>query len=69
MFNSALIYELAVLRMHVAPVLMSVPQDCPEYTEASRLLKFVSYFTPIQDKEIPPTSLLREFLGGSSFKY
>jgi uridine kinase len=69
MFNSALIYELAVLRMHVEPILMSVPQSSPEYTEASRLLKFVKYFTPIQDKEIPPTSLLREFLGGSSFKY
>jgi uridine kinase len=69
MFNSALIYELAVLRMHVEPVLMSVPQNAPEYTEAHRLLKFLKYFTPIQDKEIPPTSLLREFLGGSSFKY
>jgi uridine kinase len=69
MFNSALIYELAVLRMHVEPVLMSVPQNCPEYAEASRLLRFIKYFCPIQDKEIPPTSLLREFLGGSSFKY
>ena len=46
-----------------------MPRNCPEYAEAYRLLKFIRYFTPIQDKEIPPTSLLREFLGGSSFKY
>ena len=69
MFNSAMIYELAVLRPHVVPVLASVPRNCPEYAEAYRLLKFINYFTSIQDKEIPPTSLLREFLGGSSFKY
>jgi uridine kinase len=69
MFNSALIYELASLRMHVEPVLMSVPQNCAEYAEASRLLRFIKYFKPVQDKEVPPTSLLREFLGGSSFKY
>ena len=69
MFNSALLFELAVLRMHVEPILMSVPRNCEEYGEAYRLLKFIQYFTPVQDKEIPPTSLLREFLGGSSFKY
>ena len=69
MFNSALIFELAVLRMHAEPILMGVPRNCPEYAEAYRLLKFIKYFTPVQDKEIPPTSLLREFLGGSSFKY
>ena len=69
MFNSAMLYELAVLRPHVEPVLSSVPRNCPEYAEAYRLLKFIKYFTPIQDKEIPPTSLLREFLGGSSFSY
>ena len=69
MFNSALIFELAVLRMHVEPILMGVPNNCPEYAEAYRLLKFIKFFTPVQDKEIPPTSLLREFLGGSSFKY
>lgn len=69
MFNSAMLYELAVLRSHAEPILSSVPQNCPEYAEAYRLLKFIRYFTPIQDKEIPPTSLLREFLGGSSFKY
>ena len=69
MFNSALLFELAVLRCHVEPILNSVPRNCPEYSEAYRLLKFIKYFTPVQDKEIPPTSLLREFLGGSSFKY
>ena len=69
MFNSAMLYELAVLRSHAEPILSSVPRNCPEYAEAYRLLKFIHYFTPIQDKEIPPTSLLREFLGGSSFKY
>lgn len=69
MFNSAMLYELAVLRSHAEPILSSVSQNCPEYAEAYRLLKFIRYFTPVQDKEIPPTSLLREFLGGSSFKY
>lgn len=69
MFNSALFFELAVLRMHVEPILMSVPHSCSEYCEAYRLLKFIQYFSPIKDAEIPPTSLLREFLGGSSFKY
>ena len=69
MFNSALLFEFAVLRYHAEPILNSVPRNCPEYAEAYRLLKFIKYFTPVQDKEIPPTSLLREFLGGSSFKY
>ncbi len=69
MFNSALLFEFAVLRSHAEPILTSVPRNCPEYAEAYRLLKFIKYFTPVQDKEIPPTSLLREFLGGSSFKY
>lgn len=69
MFNSALLYEFAVLRRYAEPILSSVPQNCPEYAEAYRLLKFLSYFVNIQDNEIPPTSLLREFLGGSSFKY
>ncbi|MGN0067443.1 MAG: nucleoside kinase [Bacteroides sp.] len=69
MFNSAMLYELAVLRSHAEPILSSVPRNCPEYAEAYRLLKFIRYFTPVQDNEIPPTSLLREFLGGSSFKY
>ena len=69
MFNSALLIEFAVLRNHAEPILASVPRNCPEYGEAHRLLKFIHYFTPVPDKEIPPTSLLREFLGGSSFKY
>lgn len=54
MFNSAMLYELAVLRSHAEPILSSVPQNCPEYAEAYRLLKFIRYFTPVQDKEIPP---------------
>lgn len=69
MFNSALLYELAVLRPFVELVLRSVPESCPEYAEAFRLLRFIEYFQPIRSKDIPPTSLLREFLGGSSFKY
>ncbi|MBO4985192.1 MAG: nucleoside kinase [Bacteroides sp.] len=69
MFNSAMLYELGVLRPHAEPILSDVPRNCPEYSEAYRLLKFIKYFCPVQDKEIPPTSLLREFLGGSSFKY
>lgn len=69
MFNSALLFELAVLRSHVEPILTTVPRNCAAYAEAYRLLKFIKYFVPIQDNEIPPTSLLREFLGGSSFRY
>lgn len=67
MFNSAYLIELAVMRNHAEPMLSSVPHNCPEYCEAHRLLKFIHYFMPVPDKEIPPTSLLREFLGGSSF--
>ena len=69
MFNSAYLIEFAVLRNHAEPILRSVPKNCPEYSEAHRLLKFIHYFIPVPDKEIPPTSLLREFLGGSSFNY
>lgn len=69
MFNSALLFEFAVLRGYAEPILTGVPRNCPEYAEAYRLLKFIKYFVPIHDKELPPTSLLREFLGGSSFKY
>ena len=69
MFNSALNIEFAVLRNHAEPILSSVPKNCPEYSEAHRLLKFIHYFVPIPDNEIPPTSIMREFLGGSSFKY
>lgn len=69
MFNSAIIYEIAALRKYAEPVLLQVPKALPEYAEAHRLLKFLSYFNYINDREMPPTSLLREFLGGSSFKY
>ena len=69
MFNSALNIEFAVLRTHAEIILSSVPKNCPEYSEAHRLLKFIHYFLPVSDKEIPPTSIMREFLGGSSFKY
>ena len=66
MFNSAMLYEIAAIRYHVEPLLNTVPRNCKEYAEAYRLLKFIRYFKPIEDKDIPPTSLLREFLGGSS---
>ena len=69
MFNSALNIEFAVLRTHAEIILASVPKNCPEYSEAHRLLKFIHYFIPVSDKEIPPTSIMREFVGGSSFKY
>ena len=69
MFNSALNIEFAVLRTHAEIILTSVPKNCPEYSEAHRLLKFLRFFLPVSDKEIPPTSIMREFVGGSSFKY
>jgi uridine kinase len=69
MFNSALIYELSVLRNHALPLLESVYENCEEHTLAAALTEFLRYFEPISDKELPPTSLLREFLGGSSFHY
>ena len=69
MFNSALNIEFAVLRTHAEVILASVQKNCPEYAEAHRLLKFIHYFIPVSDKEIPPTSIMREFVGGSSFKY
>ena len=69
MFNSALNIEFAVLRTHAEIILSSVPKNCPEYSEAHRLLKFLRFFLPVSDKEIPPTSIMREFVGGSSFKY
>ena len=69
MFNSALNIEFAVLRTHAEIILASVPKNCPEYSEAHRLLKFLRFFLPVSDKEIPPTSIMREFVGGSSFKY
>ncbi|WP_177604963.1 nucleoside kinase [uncultured Phocaeicola sp.] len=69
MFNSALIFELAVLKDYVEPILRKVPNNNPAYSEAHRLLRFLAHFVSVQDKELPPTSLLREFLGGSSFEY
>ena len=69
MFNSALNIEFAVLRPHAEIILSAIPKNCPEYGEAHRLLKFLHYFLPVSDKEIPPTSIMREFVGGSSFKY
>lgn len=69
MFNSALIYELAVLKKYAEPLLKAVTESQPEFSESNRLLKFLSYFKAIDDLEIPPTSVIREFLGGSSFTY
>ena len=69
MFNSALLFEFAAFRSHVEPILNMVPQNCREYAEAYRLLKFMKYFYAIRDNEIPHTSLMREFIGGSSFVY
>lgn len=69
MFNSSLIFELSVLKKYAEPILEQVPKYCDEYTETHRLIKFLKYFIPLQDREIPPTSLLREFVGGSSFRY
>jgi uridine kinase len=69
MFNSALLYELAVLKKYAEPLLKSVPENQPAFAESLRLLKFLGYFKTIEDREIPPTSLIREFLGGSSFSY
>lgn len=66
LFNSAYLVEFAVVRAHAERILMTVPKNCPEYSEAHRLKKFLSYFTPVSDKEVPATSLLRSFIGGSS---
>jgi uridine kinase len=69
MFNSSLFYEISVLRAIAEPLLLEVPDTVPEYADARRMLKFLDNFVPIAPDEIPPTSLLREFIGGSSFKY
>lgn len=69
MFNSALPYEFGVLKQFAEPILNEVPDSVPEYSEAVRLLRFLRVFSPIGQEEIPPTSILREFLGGSSFSY
>ena len=69
MFNSAMLFELAVIKQQAEPLLEQVPESCEEYSEAYRLRKFLKYIKPIPEDQIPPTSLLREFLGGSSFEY
>ena len=69
MFNTAMLFELAVIKSQAEPLLEQVPENCDEYSEAYRLLKFLKYIRPIPNRQVPPTSLLREFLGGSSFKY
>lgn len=69
MFNTAMLYELAVIQDQAVPLLEQVPESCVEYSEAYRLRKFLSYITPIASRALPPTSLVREFLGGSSFRY
>lgn len=69
MFNSSLLYEIGVLKPHLTKILVEVPENVEEYAEAKRLLKFLTYFKEIPEKEIPPTSIIREFFGGSSFKY
>jgi len=69
MFNTAMLFELAVIKSQAEPLLEQVPEDSKEYSEAYRLLKFLRYIRPIPETQIPPTSLLREFLGGSSFNY
>ena len=66
LFNSSYIVEFPVIRPHAERILMTVPKNCPEYSEVHRLMKFLSYFTPVSDKDVPATSLLRSFIGGSS---
>jgi uridine kinase len=69
MFNTAMLFELAVIKRQAEPLLEQVPENVPEHAEAYRLLKFLHYIKPIPETHIQPTSLLREFLGGSSFVY
>ncbi len=69
MFNSALLYEFGILKTYAEAILRDVPMNVPEYAEARRLMKFLEFFVRIPDEEIPPTSILREFLGGSTFSY
>ena len=69
MFNSSLLFEISAIKNYALPVLQQVPNNTPEYAVASRLIKFLNYFEPLDEKDIPSTSLLREFLGGSSFHY
>ena len=67
-FNSALLYETALLKPYVEPLLFAVPKDCEEYIEAKRLLKFLDYFLGVGSENIPHNSMIREFIGGSCFK-
>ena len=69
MFNTAMLFELAVIKTQAEPLLEQVPESADEYNEAYRLLKFLKYIKPLSESQIPPASLLREFLGGSSFVY
>ena len=68
MFNSALIYELAVLKQYAEPILFGIDKECEEYIEAKRLLKFLEYFVGVGSENIPKNSLLREFVGGGCFQ-
>ncbi|MCI8950687.1 MAG: nucleoside kinase [Lachnospiraceae bacterium] len=68
MFNSALVYELAVLKLYAEPLLFGIPKNCPEYTEAKRLLKFLDYFLGVSSEDVPKNSIIREFIGGSCLK-
>ena len=67
MFNSSLVYELAALKSYIEPVLAAVPNSAPEYSEAKRLYEFLGYFLPIETKEIPINSIIREFIGDGCF--
>ena len=68
MFNSALIYELAILKLYAEPILFGIERDAPEYVEAKRLLKFLDYFVGVPSEDIPHNSILREFVGGGCFR-
>ncbi len=68
MFNSALAYELAVLKLYAEPLLFGIPRNCPEYAEAKRLLKFMDYFLGVSSEDVPKNSILREFIGGSCLR-
>ena len=68
MFNSALLYEISVLKQYCEPLLFNIPKNSPYYAEANRLIKFMDYFLGVGSENIPTNSLLREFVGGSCFK-
>ena len=69
MFNSALVYELSILKKFAEPLLQKIDNTHKEYAEAKRLLRFLSYFLPVDHKYVPHTSIIREFIGGSWFRY